>query len=1615
MAQAKKSVSNDTLFDFLIAEIKNWPVSDQLSMKDREVFIKELLQGESLKDLQKRPVEEAIETVKKLWDVFQQRRFEDIYINLEEDSYGQADRLDITIMQRQIPFITDSILNLLRQSHIFVTVLLNATIKVRRDDDGNLLSIHPDDDHGPDLQIDKILHLQCEHRGEELNLATIREDISNILRDVHAAVEDWRPMQGQIVDTINELEQAPATIDKEEAYETAQFLTFLKDGNFTFLGYREHDVRLGKKSHSFDTVNDKSLGLLRDKEFLLFDGLIADELIPAEVQNILVNPHPTMMVLKANRLATVHRNVQLDVIIVKRYDAEGKVISLRLFSGLFTALCYARPVEQIPYLSRKVTSVLNKSGYEQDTHAWRSLRHVLDSYSRDELFQIDVDQLYNQAIGINRLNNRPDIEVFIRKDSLERYFSVFLFLPKDQYNTSLRMQIQAILEDELKGKAVAHFMTVDEKPLARLQYMISCGTPLLPEFDLARVRQRLIDTCTPWFDRLKIAALSKFDKHQTQTLLHSLSSAFSVSYKDQVSVEHALDDLNPIQKVLRERDMVITLNRYADDEENIYRIKFYKRDEEARLSELLPMLDRMGFHCLHEYSYAFNTGYDLPVVWMHELVGTIDDFKPEMLEATKPTFAEAFEYIWRGKVDSDSFNSLVLAAGLTWREANLFRAFARYLDLANYSLGKRYIGQVLAKYSIITQRLKDLFLTKMNPELDAEKSELAVAGLHVEIDHLLDGVEKLDEDRVLRSILNIINNILRTNYFHKDDDGFSLDQLVFKLNAQEIKDLPKPRPYREMYVYGKRFEAVHLRGGPIARGGIRWSDRYEDFRTEILGLMKAQMVKNAVIVPVGAKGGFICKNQPGLKTPQERQAEGIACYKLMVESYLSITDNLVNDAVVPPANTLRLDGDDPYLVVAADKGTASFSDIANGISLAHNFWLGDAFASGGSVGYDHKEIGITARGAWECIKRHFRELGKDIQTEEFTVAGVGDMSGDVFGNGMLLSEKIRLVAAFDHRHIFIDPNPDVAASYAERKRMFELPTSSWMDFNTSIISKGGAIFSRQEKSVTLTPEIKALLDIETDRITPNDLMQAILKANVELLYFGGIGTYIKSSYQSHEQVGDKGNDGLRVNGNELRCKVVGEGANLGATQAGRIEFAQHGGKVDTDFIDNSGGVDTSDHEVNIKILLQPLVNGGKLPLEKRNVILEEMTDDVAAQVLKNNYDQSLALSLQELRGSENFAAHVDFMRTMERQGLIDRRLEGLPDDDHIQQLMQRHQGLTRPELCVLLPYSKISLLNLLLDSSLPDDPEMLPELVDYFPDTLQEKFKDDIPNHKLKREIIATQIANMVVNRMGLVFVNETMARTGLSVDHIVRCWMIVRSVFDLRTLWAETNNLDNKIPADLQLNLYQQLVDVMEQGVNWFLQHHADDLSFTTLIPMYRDQLIQLQSVLPDIVPAGIQEEISQIEAQLASYDAIRSDIKKRFMQLPLLLAGCDVAYLTQQSKTVPTDVAKIYFTLNERLHLAAVTRQLETLPAETPWAQEVIETLQSELQTVGTDLTMQFIKEGKSVDQIPDWLAARQTTLDSVDSVIKDMERIGTADLALLTVIVQRLRRLVYQNEGS
>jgi glutamate dehydrogenase len=1558
-----------------------------------KIFVETMAQ----EDIDHRSLADAKHILHTLWDYFQKRAPEDMHVTISNPTTEHPDQAHILIHMRQIPFISDSVYAALRQEQIDIGFIINASIKARRDDEGHVLAVHPDEDYGPDLEDEKLIYLDISKTEGSINSEELKEKLMHVLFDVAAAVHDWQGMEAQLADTIDDLHGLnPSYANPDDVLEAAQFLNFLKQGHFTFLGYREHIIRNDKDMLYFDMEKDRSLGMLRDDNMLLFDGLMVDEMLPNEVKSFLQQPNPLMVVLKATRRSHVHRAVHLDVIIVKKFNAQGKIDSIRLFAGLFTAQCYAFPAEQIPYINRKVRHVLTRSGFEVDSHRWRNLKHILDLYPRDELFQIDADTLYHDALGIQRLYNHPGFGIFIRKDVLQRFFSCLIYLPKEAYGSRLRHRIQTVLEEELNGKLIEHYVLVNEHPLARLQCLIDSEAMPLPEFDLERIKQRLMDVSTDWFSHLKQGAVQKWGKQQALSMLQDLQHGFSISYQDEVSIPEALDDLPWIRRTMETKKPGAWLYRNPHDPVDTYHFKIYV-PEEALLSQILPVLDNLGFKTDKEYSHDITLQDGQSTVWIHELIGTISGLPVDKLDAIKDVFAEAFLAGWAQKCDTDRFSSLVTYVGLHWREALIFRALARFLDLAQYPIGKSYMAQCLASHPAITRLLCDLYLQRNRIDQTRDDAQATSDIISNQILTALNDVEKLDDDKVLRSILNLILNVMRTNYYHVDDQGQSLDYLSFKFDSQKIDDLPQPRLKKEIFVYSRRMESIHFRGGDIARGGIRWSDRFEDFRTEVLGLVKAQMVKNTVIVPLGAKGGFIPKLIHRFNTPEDRRNEAIEAYKIMVRAMLSLTDNIIDGENIPPAQTFCWDNPDPYLVVAADKGTASFSDIANKLSLEHNFWLGDAFASGGSKGYDHKGMGITARGAWECVKRHFRELGKDIQTTGFTVAGVGDMSGDVFGNGMLLSPCIQLVAAFDHRHIFIDPSPDMAKSFAERERLFNLPGSSWADYNPKLISTGGGVYSRQEKSITLSEEAQQILGLTQAKITPNDLMQAVLRAPVELLYFGGIGTYIKGSNQSHQDVGDKGNDAIRVNGHELRCQVVGEGANLGVTQSGRIEYARQGGKINTDFVDNSAGVDTSDHEVNIKILLQALLNQNLIDEEKRVALLEEMTDEVAAHVLQDNYDQSLAISLMEHTVHEDMPQYAQFIRDYEKIGLIQRKLENLPDDEGMHALVQRKQSLTRPDLAVLLSYAKMHVYSDMLESDIPDKEVFHYQVLEYFPEVLRAHYHDAIMNHQLRREIIATAMTNVLLNRMGPAFVHGESQRLNVKPALLAQSWLLVRSIFDLRTLWQNIDQLDNMIPATEQNALYQTIAEAMGDATKWFIRHHGETMDVDHLIPLYRDKAQKLHHWL--------KQQQSLIGPNLSLSAPLRDDIQSRIDFLPYLTASCDITSLSSEKNYKMDDVAEIYFSIENRLQLGALSRAISSLPADSMWTQEVQENLHKDLHDAWLRLCEAALKH--SITDIQEWLERYSTSLHSLDQVLKDLPA-QSVHVSMLTVAIQRLRQL-------
>ena len=1265
--------------------------------------------------------------------------------HLEEQGWKSPHTV-VEIVNDDMPFLVDSVTAQLNLLETEVSLVIHPIFRVARDAQGKMTDMQP---RGGEIgQAESFMHVQINEQPAEQH-RVIREALTKVLADVRAAVEDWQSMRERCDSLIGQLEENPPPLPAEEIASGIEFLKWLNDNHFTHLGYRHYTFE-GKGEKAVTRVpSEGGLGVLRDPSVSVFEGLRNLGQLPAEVRAFLKQPQ-LLRINKANRRATVHRAVHMDAIAVKDFDAKGKVIGERLFIGLFTSGAYSRNPREIPLLREKVKRTVASAGFPPQSHDGKALTHILDNYPRDELFQIGDDELLGTALGILHLQDRQRTALFVPA----RSFRTLRFGPGLRAEGPLRHQ-SAVEDPRCSSARLRRHGCGLLYPLDGL----SAGPPPYHRAYQAGRGSRRRCRGAGAQDRRGCALLDGSlaripcrcpGRGAGHTPVASLCPGFPAGYTDSFDAQNAVFDIARIEEALAKGRLAMNLYRPIESGEHQLRFKIYVPGEPVPLSDVLPMLENMGLRVIGEVPYEVHLPDDDKGVWIHDFETVTEDGAAIELPSVKALFHEAFAQVWGGEMENDGFNKLVLRSGLSAREVKVLRSYCKYLRQAGIPFSQTYMEETLKRNPQITRRLVDLFVRRFDAR-HAEDGDDSAQDLISGINVLLEDVSNLDEDRIIRRFLNVIEATLRTNFFQPDDAGREKSYISFKLNSQAIDELPLPRPFREIFVYSPRVEGVHLRFGKVARGGLRWSDRREDFRTEILGLVKAQQVKNAVIVPVGSKGGFVVKRPPAPEAG--RQAfldEGIECYKTFIRGLLDLTDNLKGQDVIPPVQVVRRDNDDPYLVVAADKGTATFSDIANGVSLDYGFWLDDAFASGGSAGYDHKKMGITARGAWESVKRHFREIGKDIQNDDFTCIGVGDMSGDVFGNGMLLSKHIKLLAAFNHMHIFIDPDPDPAKSWKERQRMFDLPRSAWTDYDAKLISKGGGLFDRKAKSINLSPEIKALLGVKVDRLTPNELITLLLKAKVELLWFGGIGTYAKASHETHADAGDRANDAIRINAKEIGAQVIGEGANLGVTQNARIEFGLAGGRCNTDSIDNSAGVDCSDHEVNIKILLGGVEEAGDMTRKQRDVLLAKMTDEVADLVLRDNYLQTQAITVTHQLGVHLVDRTARFMRSLERADQLNRAVEHLPDDETITDRLKQGQGFARSELAVLLSYAKIVLYDELLASDLPDDGYLADSLADYFPTPLRSKYRAVIDKHRLRREIVATVVTNELVNRVGL-------------------------------------------------------------------------------------------------------------------------------------------------------------------------------------------------------------------------------------------------------------------------
>jgi len=1512
----------------------------------------------------------------------------------------------VEIVADDMPFIVDSVTAEINARDLSVHRILHPIFDVARDENGRIVRIGPPGDVADPTGRESIMHLQITPQPEETH-ASLRQAIADVLEDVRAAVADWRSMQERlrkIITTLNGKGDGETGDDQEE---TKAFLEWLHD-NFTFLGIREYRFVTTNGQRQVEVVADSALGLLRDPDYLVFEDLKEAAPIPPAVQGFLDRPG-SLMVAKGNVVSTVHRRVHVDVIAIKSFGPSGEAVGEHVLIGLFSSTAYNRSARSIPWLRRKLENVIARANFDPRGHDGRALANIIENFPRDELFQVSVDHLLDTSLGILRLQHHHRVALFLRRDDFERFISCLVYVPRDRYTTELRFKIQEILERAFAGEVTAHYGQVGDSPLARLQVYVKTTPGGIPDYDVQTLQAAIVDAARTWSDELEEALDTAHGKEEGLRLFRRYGHAFPPGYRDRCSVAEAVSDIERIETTLADGDIHMSLYRPIGVAQVDLRFKVFHPDKPLVLSHVLPFLEHLGLEVIDEIPHEIDVAADHQRrVMLHDFGLNSRAGMPADISSVRDHFQDAFHHVFHGVIESDPLNSLVLSAGMRWRQVVIVRAYGAYLRQAGTRFSVAYMQQVLAANPGITRLLVELFRAMFDPAEDDGRDARVEAVLGA-VSAALDVVTSADDDRILRRFLNAIQSTLRTNYFQRAADGGPKPYVSFKLDSQKIDLLPAPRPMVEVFVYAPDVEGVHLRGGRVARGGIRWSDRREDFRTEVLGLMKAQMVKNAVIVPVGAKGGFIVKRSVDASDREAFMAAGIACYQTLIRGLLDITDNLSAGEVVAPPEVVRRDDDDPYLVVAADKGTATFSDIANGVAAEYGFWLGDAFASGGSQGYDHKKMGITARGAWESVKRHFRELGTDIQREPFTVVGVGDMSGDVFGNGMLLSPCIRLVAAFDHRHIFIDPEPDCERSLAERQRLFDRSRSSWQDYDPSLLSAGGGIFARSAKVVTLSPEIRARFGITAQRLTPNELIRALLTAEVDLLWFGGIGTYVKSHGESDADVGDRANDAVRVNGADLRCKVVGEGANLGLTQLGRIEYAHKGGRANADFIDNSAGVDCSDHEVNIKILIDTAVADGDVTVKQRNALLTQMTEEVASLVLRDNYLQTQAISQIEAAGAAALDNQIRLMRMLERNGLLDRQVEFLPDDEGLSARTQARVGLTRPEIAILFSYCKIWLYDTIIQSDLPDDRHLSDDLVRYFPTPIGERLRDRVSSHRLRRELVATSLTNSLINRVGGTFVSEIMEKTAMPAVDIARAYIIARDVYSVRAIWEAIEALDNVVASGVQTLLHGEVQRLIERGTIWFLRQGGSPLDITVNITAFDTAVSGLAEHIADVLPTDVNERIL---ARAGDYreDGVPDELAERIAYLTVMPSACDIIRLSAARGVEPGRVARLYFALGEQLGFGWLRDRSEALTAETYWSRLAIAAVIEELYSHQRDITRGVMDTTGSVelDAIDDWMAAKGALVERTRGLVAELRAVSAVDLPMLAVASRQLRAL-------
>ena len=1518
----------------------------------------------------------------------------------EEHGYTSAHTF-VEMINDDMPFLVDSVASAINRHDLGVHITVHPIISVTRNKTGKLVSIVKEDDAA--ALSESFVRFAISRETGEQTLKLLRKEINKVLSDVRVAVRDWSEMRQRMRDTRDLLENGPKGVDPLVRTESQALLDWMVDDHFTFLGYREYALSNRGKRTFLNAVDGSGLGVLsRDT------GAKKPIELTTEMKR-LTRSRDWLILTKANSRSTVHRTAFLDYVGIKIYDDKGNAIGERRFIGLLTSIAYSESPMKIPFVRHKIRSIFERAHVDEHRHRGKALLHIIETYPREELFQSSVQDLTRTTVGILNLQDRQRVKLFLRHDTFRRFFSCLVFVPREKYTTAIRRKIEALLTHAFGGISVDSAVQISDSALARVHIIVRTPEGERPRISIHKLEQQLAELVITWSDRLRAKLLASFGNEEGEELYRAYGNIFPAGYQEETKPKEACADVRTIDDMMRDGiERSVDLYEADDLQPGDMRFIVYGTDNPIALSAALPILEQMGaaVYTEHPFEAKLPSGQSFWIQDFHlrHESGTAID-----VAAVSDRFEECFMAVHAGIAENDGLNRLVVAAEMHWRQVALLRTYAKHILQLGVPFSQSYMEDVLVAHSDLARALVRQFELQFDPDLSKAKRRRETKDVLGKVRRGLRKARNVDEDRILTAFAGGIEATLRSNFF-QTVDGQPKSYISIKLDPAKLPEIPLPKPKYEVFVYSPEVEGVHLRGGDIARGGLRWSDRREDFRTEVLGLMKAQVVKNTVIIPTGAKGGFFPKHAP----TGDRDAifaNGVHCYKMFIRGLLDITDNVVDDDVVTPDGIIRRDGDDPYLVVAADKGTATFSDIANGLSAEYGFWLDDAFASGGSAGYDHKKMGITAKGAWEAVKRHFHEQGLNTQTDPFTVAGIGDMSGDVFGNGMLLSKKIKLVAAFNHRRIFIDPSPDMASSYKERRRLFRKAGSTWDDYNESLISKGGGVFSRQAKTIRLSGEVRKLLDVDDTSMQPDDLINAILKMPVDLMWNGGIGTYVKASSEGHSDVGDRSNDALRVDANELRCKVIGEGGNLGLTQRARVEFGQNGGRINTDFIDNSGGVDSSDREVNIKILLSAVTKQKNMSREKRNELLASMTDDVANLVLRNNYLQTQAISMAEMLSANRLDEHARLITDLERTGELDRDLEFLPDESEIEDRRSRKQGLTRPELAVVLSYAKINLYNGLIDSdvTLEDFLEIDPQR--YFPDVLRRRYLDLIPHHRLSRQILGTLIANDIVNRMGPAFIKRAQVDTGANIVTVARGYETARIICRARPLLKEIESLDHVVSAKVQMRMMFEISRTLRHACYWLIEQHGDSLDIVKTVEQLKDGMANIYSRSNSYVSKASRARIEQAEQEWLD-QGVPDKLASRMSLLLLTRPALDIVDLAADRKRDVIESARMYSAFNDALGIHFLHNSVEDLRVSGRWQAMARSNLREDFYMLRRELgdkllTRRGTRDSREVARR--WLAKREARVQKFKNMVAEMKLRGNIDFATLSVAAQELRNLI------